>query len=92
MAATSITIVGTITDSDGSSSTFSTTAALDAVTILTAAVVPQSAPGGTTRTLTVTASSMAAAALTFGLPVAAGITFTPVANQPAGQGQWTFVY
>ena len=89
---TTIIITGTVTDADGASSTFSTSAALDSVSITSAAVVPATAPAGTTRTLTVIATSSAGATLTFGTPVSAGITFTAVAGQPAGQGQWTFVY
>lgn len=90
--ASTITITGTVTDADGASSTFSTSASLDSVSITSATVVPATAPSGTTRTLTVLAASSLGAALTFGLPVASGITFTPAAGQPAGQGQWTFVF
>lgn len=88
----SITITGTITDANGASASFTTSAAIDAVSITSVAVVPQTAPAGATRTLTVQATSSAGAALTFGMPVAAGITFTPVAGQPPGQAQWTFVF
>jgi hypothetical protein len=42
--------------------------------------------------LTVVAASNSGSALTFPTPASAGITFTPVGSQPAGQAQWTFVY
>jgi hypothetical protein len=92
MAGTTITITGVISDADGASATFSTSAAIDSVSIVSAAVVPQTAPAGTLRTLTVVAASSAGAALTFSTPVATGITFTAIAGQPAGQAQWTFTF
>jgi hypothetical protein len=90
--AASITITGTVTDASGAVSTFSTTVTTDQVTITSATVSPAVAPTGTQRTLTVVATSSGGLALTFGTPVAAGITFTPVSAQPAGQAAWTFVY
>lgn len=83
-----LTITGTITDTAGASYSFSTTATQDMVTG-SAVVSPAIAPVGTTRTITVTGTSSAGLPLTYGTPVAAGVTFTPVAGQP---GQWTFVY
>jgi hypothetical protein len=44
------------------------------------------------RTLTVTATSSAGAALSAPLLTASGITFTPVAGQPSGTFKWTFTY
>jgi hypothetical protein len=87
-----ITITGSVTDANGASQTFSASAVIDAVTITSAVVSPLTAPAGTTRTLTVIATSSLGAALTFGTPVAAGIIFTPVSGQPSGQAAWTFVY
>ena len=92
MSNTSITITGVVTDADGSTSTFSASAFLDTITIVSATIVPATAPSGTTRTLTVVANSSANAVLTFNLPTATGITFTAVANQVSGTGKWTFVY
>jgi len=83
------TITVTVTDSDGSSATGTTTVQTDTITITSITVTPQTAPVGTTRNLTVVATSSAGLALTYGTPVSAGITFTPVNGQP---GQWTFVY
>jgi len=87
-----ITISGTVIDENGASQVFSASAIIDAVSITSAVVSPQAAPAGTTRTLTVIATSSSGAALTFGNPTGTGLTFTPVTGQPAGQAQWTFVY
>jgi hypothetical protein len=87
-----ITISGLVTDNSGASQTFSASAIIDAVTITSAVVSPQTAAAGTTRTLTVIATSSASGVLTFGMPTAAGISFTAVSGQPAGQAKWTFVY
>lgn len=64
----------------------------DVVAVNSVSVSPDPAPAGTTRTLTVIATSSLAMSLTFDTPVASGITFTPVGGQPPGQAQWTFVY
>jgi hypothetical protein len=66
---------------------------IDTVSILSITVTPQQAPTGTTRTLTVTGASSAGQALNAAASsVPAGVTFTPVGGQPAGQFQWTFVW
>jgi hypothetical protein len=90
--ANSVTITGTVTDSSGLAAPFSVVVQLDAVSITSATVSPSSAPAGTTRTLTLTASSLQGLPLTFATPAGTGLTFTPVSGQPAGQAQWTFVY
>lgn len=82
-----VTITGTVTDSTGASGNYSVVVTLDSFT-LSAVVTPASAPAGTTRNLTVTPTD-GTAPFTYATPVAAGITFTPVAGQP---NQWTFVY
>lgn len=84
---TTITITGTVTDSVGTVFPFSTTAQADTGTA-SALVTPFNAAPGTTRNITITMSG-GTAAFTYGTPVSAGITFTPVAGQP---NQWTFVY
>lgn len=87
------TITFTVTDSDGSTASGSTTVQTDSIAIASAVVVPQTAPTGTPRTLTVKATALdPAATLTFGTPVSAGITFTAVPGQPSGQGAWTFAF
>jgi hypothetical protein len=86
-----VTITGTVTDSVGAVGAYSVVVTLDSVTA-SASVSPATAPAGTTRTLTVTAASSTGAALTFATPVGTGLVFTPVAGQPAGQAQWTFIY
>ena len=92
---TTLDIQGTVTDQAGTVYTYHTTAtstaAVDTITA-PASVNPASAPAGTTRTLIATAVSSTGSALTFGTPTAPGISFTPIANQPAGQAQWSFVY
>ncbi len=90
--ANTVTITGTVTDAAGASGAFSVVVTLDAVTITSATVAPAIAPAGTTRTLTVVATSSSGATLTFGTPVGTGLTFTSVGGQPAGQAQWTFVF
>lgn len=90
-AATSITITGTACDASGCAP-FSVTAQTDAVAITSATVTPAVAPAGTTRTLAVVASSSAGLALTASVNAVNGVTFTPVAGQPAGTFAWTFVY
>lgn len=87
-----INITGTITDSAGNSATFSTSATEDSVSIVSATVSPDPAPPGTTRTLTVVATSSAGLPLTATLNPVSGITFTSVPNQPAGTFAWTFVF
>ena len=89
--ANTITITGTVTDQNNASGAYSVVVTLDNVTAA-ATVTPATAPAGTTRTLTVVGTSSAGAPLAFPAPVVSGITFTPVAGQPAGQAQWTFVY
>lgn len=91
--AAQITITGTVTDPNGSAP-FSITVTTDQVAITSAAVVPSVAAAGTTRTLTVVATSSGGLALSAPLPTcgACGITFTPVSGQPAGTFAWTFVY
>ena len=65
----------------------------DIVTIMSIVVAPQSAPAGTTRTLTVVGASSSHAALSAAASsVPAGVTFTPVGGQPPGQFRWTFVW
>jgi hypothetical protein len=81
-----VTITGSVTDSAGASGNYSVVVTLDSFT-LAAVVTPASAPAGTTRNLTVTPAG-GTAPFTFGTPVGAGLTFTPVAGQP---GQWTFL-
>jgi hypothetical protein len=85
---TTITITGTITDTDGATASFSCSAQADTITG-SGVVTPQTAPAGTTRNLTATGVSSAGLVLTYNTPVATGITFTPVSGQP---NQWTFVY
>jgi hypothetical protein len=89
--ANTVTITGTVTDAVGATGSYSVVVTLDSVTA-NASVTPATAPAGTTRTLTVTATSSTGAALTFPTPVVSGLTFTSVGSQPAGQAQWTFVY
>ena len=89
--ANTVTISGTVTDATGASGNYSVVVTLDSVTA-TASVNPATAPAGTTRTLTVNATSATGSALTFATPTGPGLTFTPVGGQPAGQAQWTFVY
>jgi len=86
-----ITITGTVSDGQGSAP-FSVTVQTDAVNIQSATVTPAVAVAGTTRTLTVVASSSGGLPLTASLAAVAGITFTPVPGQPAGTFVWTFVY
>jgi hypothetical protein len=82
-----ITITGTVIDSDGASGNYSVVVTLDSFT-LAATVTPATAPAGTTRNLTVTPTG-GIAPFTYATPTATGITFTPVSGQ---SGQWTFVY
>lgn len=89
--AATITITGTVKDPNGSAP-FSVTVTTDAVSITSAAIVPAVAAAGTTRTLTVVATSSAGLALTGTINPVTGITFTPVTGQPAGTFAWTFVY
>lgn len=86
-----ITITGTVSDGQGSAP-FSVTVQTDAVLIQSATVIPAVAVAGTTRTLTVIASSSGNLPLTASLAPVSGITFTPVSGQPAGTFVWTFVY
>lgn len=90
--APSITITGTVTDALGSIATFNTSASIDSISIVSITVTPQTAPNGTTRKLSVSATSSSNAAITFNAPVATGIVFTAVPNMPAGLAAWTFVY
>lgn len=90
-SAASITITGTACDASGCAP-FSVTAQTDAVAIASAMVTPAVAPAGTSRTLTVVASSSAGLALTASVNAVSGVTFTPVAGQPAATFAWTFVY
>jgi hypothetical protein len=85
-----ITITGTVIDSHQSSANYSLVSTIDLVTITSLSISPDPAAAGITRTLTVNATSSLGAALTFDTPASAGITFTPVGSQPAGQAQWTF--
>lgn len=62
------------------------------VTITSQTVDRPDAPAGTSRVLTVTATSSTGAALSAPLPAAPGIAFTPMAGQPAGMFKWSFVY
>lgn len=87
-----INITGTITDADGATATFSTSANTDMVTIVSATVTPDPAPPGTLRTLTVVATSAAGLTMTATVDPVDSITFTPVAGQPAGTFVWTFVF
>lgn len=82
------TITGTITDSSGLSTPFTAKATIAASppVIVSASVTPQSAPAGTTRTLTIVATDPQGGAITYN-PVAAGITFTPTTTP----GVFTFV-
>jgi hypothetical protein len=91
--AAQITITGTVSDPNGSAP-FSITVTTDQVSITSAAVIPAVAAPGTMRTMTVVAVSSAGLPLTAAVPTcgACGITFTPVAGQPAGTFVWTFVY
>lgn len=82
-----INIVGTVTDDAGATGNFSVSVTMDLVDA-TATVVPQIAPAGTKRTLTVTPNG-GVPPYTYGAPVAPGITFTPVSGQP---NVWTFTY
>ncbi len=87
-----ITITGTVSDGQ-SSSPFSVTVQTDAVNIQSAVVVPSVAAPGTTRTLTIVATSgLAAPAWSGVLNPVSGVTFTPVPGQPPGTFVWTFVY
>jgi hypothetical protein len=89
--AAQITITGTVTDANGSAP-FSVTVTTDQVAITSATVVPAVAPSGTSRTLTIIATSSAGLALQATLNAVAGITFLPLTGQPAGTFVWTFVY
>jgi hypothetical protein len=82
-----ITITGTVTDASGATGSYTVTVTLDSFS-LSAVVTPSVAPAGTTRTLTVTPTG-GTAPFTYSVPIATGITFTPVSGQP---NQWTFVY
>lgn len=89
----SVTIQGTVTDAAGASSPFGPiTIAIDSISITSASVDKPTAPVGTLRTLTITATSSGGSALSAPLPTAPGIAFTPVAGQPAGTFKWTFTY
>ena len=82
-----VTIIGTVTDSVGATGSYSVVVTLDSFT-LSAVVTPSVAPAGTTRTLTVTPTG-GTTPFTYSTPTASGITFTPVSGQT---NQWTFVY
>lgn len=88
---TTITITGVVSDPDGSAP-FSVTVSTDTVSITSATVIPAVAAPGTTRTLTVVATSSAGLTLSASINPVSGVTFTPVSNQPPGTFQWTFVY
>lgn len=62
------------------------------VTITSQTVDKPDAPAGTSRILTVIATSSTGAALAAPLPIAPGITFMPVTGQPSGTFKWAFVY
>lgn len=101
LAQSSVTIKGTVTAPDGVVGTFGPITApvtvvpppvQSEVTITSSVVDKPVAPAGTMRLLTVVASSSSGAALSAPEPVSPGITFTPVAGQPAGTFKWSFVY
>jgi hypothetical protein len=83
-----LTINFQVTDQFGAVFTGSATATQDIVTA-TATITPATAAAGTTRNITINASSSAGGSLTYSTPTAPGIVFTPVAGQ---SNQWTFVY
>lgn len=90
---TTVTIQGTVNGANGAVGVYGPVAVtLSTVTVTSSTVDKPSAPAGTLRTLTVTATSSSGAALTAPLPTAPGVTFTPVAGQPAGTFKWTFMY
>lgn len=98
---TTITIQGTVSSANGAIGTFGPVTlpvtvipppTPSMVTITSQAVDKPDAPAGTSRILTVTATSSTGAALSAPLPAASGITFTPIAGQPAGTFKWSFVY
>lgn len=65
----------------------------DIVTIISAVIVPATAPPGTLRTLTVVSSSSANQVLNAIIgTVPPGATLTPVGGQPPGTFVWTFTY
>ena len=87
-------ISGTVTDTDGNSVPISAVAnqtASDVITVNSVTVTPVSAVAGTSRTLTVNATSSLGQTLTV-VVQAPGITFTPLTGQPAGQFAFSFVY
>lgn len=87
-------ITGSVTDADGNSAPFTATATqstADVVTIVSVTVTPADGPVGTARTLTVVAKSSQSEVLTATVE-ATGVTFTPVAGQPAGTFVWDFQY
>ena len=86
-----ITITGTVSDAQGSAP-FSVTVSTDTVSITSATVTPAIAAPGTTRTLTVVATSSAGLTLSATVNPVGGITFTPLAGQPSGTFAWTFVF
>ena len=83
----SVTISGTVTDNVGATGNYSVVVNLSSFSLV-AVVTPSNAPAGTTRNLTVTPNG-GTPPFTYGTPVGAGLTFTPVSGQP---NQWTFVY
>jgi hypothetical protein len=82
----------TITDTDGSTSVATATGNVDTITITQNKLTPDPAPPNTQRTWTVSAISSSGLVISFGTPTCSqsGITFTPVAGQPAGTAAWTF--
>ncbi len=77
---TVFTITGTVSDGT-STANWTATASSDVITA-SAAVVPDPAPSGTLRTLTITATSSAGLPLTYSTPVSSGVVFTVVPGSP----------
>jgi hypothetical protein len=87
----SATIVVNVSDAAGASASSQVVVTTDVVSITSIVVTPANAPAGTNRTLTVVATSSSGSALS-AAATSAGITFTPVAGQPAGTFVWNFTF
>ncbi len=84
-------IDGIITDQNGGSQAFSVQFSTDQVTITNITGTPINAAPGTTRTLSITATSSSGSPLSATINPVPGITFTPLTSQPPGTFAWSFV-
>ncbi len=84
-------ITGAISDAAGGSQAFSVQFTTDQVTITSITGSPINAAPGTTRTLTIVATSSSGSPLSATINPVPGITFTPLTGQPAGTFSWQFV-